>query len=176
MAFATGGVIGVNTNTTYTVDPGTGRYIAGDQPPVALGTFTTGSDGSAWVFCILGTDGITGPGYVCTINTETWEAVMLSTSNDVSANWLGVPSAQASVAGTYIWLQRNGQTQVQVAASAAANVDLVATATAGQLDDGVTVGLFAKGVTLTTARGGTAGLAPAILSWPTVDTLYEPEA
>lgn len=172
--YATSGILGANFADVFT-PPTSGTYSAGDQPPFAVGTIAYGTDGSGWVYVQLGTGGITGDGYVC-VYDEDFLAVMLSTSNDTYGDKLGVPQCGAAVEDDYCWLQVLGTSDgVQVAASADANVDLVATATAGQLDDGVTTGVFAKGITLTTARGGTAGTAPAILNWPVVDTLYEPE-
>lgn len=173
--YATSGALGVALGQVWT-PPDTDTYNAGDQPPLALGTMVTATDGSEWILCVLGTGGVTETGYVCTFN-EDFLAVMLSTSTDVYGKAVGIPASGVAVEDDYVWLQIRGTVAaVQVAANAAANVDLVATATAGQLDDGVTTGLFVKGLVLTTARGGTDGTAPGYASSPLViDTLYEPE-
>lgn len=172
--YATSGQLGVDLAAVWT-PPTAGDYSSGDQPPFALGQQITATDGGVWVFVQLGTGGVTETGYVCVIS-EAFEAVMLTTSNDTYGDIVGVPACGAAVEDDYIWLQRYGPCPaVQVAANAAANVDLVATATGGQLDDGVTVGEFVKGIVLTTARGGTDGTAPAQLNWPVIDILYEPE-
>lgn len=173
--YATSGALGVSLGTVWSV-PTSGVYSAGDQPPFEAGQVVTATDGSTWIYCVLGTGGVTGTGYVCTYD-EDFEAVMLSTSTDLYGKAVGIPACGAAIATDYVWLQMTGTiAEVQVAANAAANVDLVATATAGQLDDGVTTGLFVKGLVLTTARGGTDGTAPGYAAQPMViDTLYEPE-
>lgn len=172
--YATSGALGVALGALWE-PPDTGTYNAGDQPPFALGQQVTATDGSTWIFCKLGTGGVTETGYVVTFD-ENFEAAMLSTSTDLYGKQCGVPACGVGAELDYCWVQVQGAcAAIQVAASAAANVDLVPTATAGQLDDGTTTGLFVKGCVLTTARGGTAGTAPGYLNWPVIDTLYEPE-
>lgn len=173
--YATSGQLGVNLAQIWT-PPDSDAYSIGDQPPFALGQVVTATDGSEWIFVVLGTGGVTETGYACVFD-EDFLAVMLSTSTDTYGMPVGIPGCGAAVEDDYIWLQRTGAiAAVQVAANAAANVDLVATATAGQLDDGVTTGVFVKGLVLTTARGGTDGTAPGYAAIPMViDTLYKPE-
>ena len=72
----------------------------------------------------------------------------------------------ASTSGEYAWVQLNGVCTINVLASAAANVILYSSATAGSLDDTATSHTRVDGIKLTTARGGTAGSAPAIASYP----------
>lgn len=172
--YATSGALGVALGAVWT-PPDTGTYNAGDQPPLTPGTRVTATDGSVWVAVTLGTGGVTETGYTCQYD-EDFVAVMLSSSNETYGMPCGVPACGVAAEDDVIWLQIAGTcAAIQVAASAAANVDLVPTATAGQLDDGVTTGLFVKGLVLTTARGGTDGTAPGVLNFPVVDTLYEPE-
>lgn len=89
-----------------------------------------------------------------------------------SATTIGQACGVAQVAfadDDYGWLQIYGVTNVQVSASAAANVALNSTATDGQLDDDATTGAeVIDGIVLTTARGGTAGTAPGYLQYPRV--------
>lgn len=154
---------GVNLEETYapeSVNP----YVA--PPPFALGQVVLGTDDSEWAFCQA--DGaITGLGYVVFID-ENFQAAMLSTANDAAGEKVGV--AAAAVTDNYFcWIQTKGVAQIRVAASAAANVLLNTTATAGQLDDDGTVGSFdIVGLILTTANGGAAGNAPGILNNPTI--------
>lgn len=171
--YATSGQLGVALGQIWSV-PTSGDYSSGDQPPFALGQQVTATDGSVWVFVQFGTGGVTGSGYVCIIDKD-YGAVMITTSNDTYGMQVGVPACGAAIATDYGWLQRLGPcAEVRVAASTDVNVDLVATATAGELDDDVTTGVFVKGIVLTTAAVS-AGTQPAMLNWPVIDTLYEPE-
>jgi len=174
--YAISGALGVPLGAVFTPDSASVTYVNGLYPNLALGTQVTATDGSTWIQVLMDTGGITGDGYVCTYDRD-FLAIMLSTSTDLYGKSVGVPNCGAAAAGDYVWLQIMGEVEdVQVAASADPNVDLVATATAGELDDDVTTGLFVKGLVLTTARGGTAGVAPGYAAQPMViDTLYEPE-
>lgn len=93
---------------------------------------------------------------------------MLSTSNDARGDKVGVAGV-AFADNEYGWICRKGAINVQVAASCAANTLLNTTATAGQIDDDATSGAFTiLGLVLTTARGGSAGTAAGMLSYPTI--------
>ena len=119
--------------------------------------------GNEYVFVQAGAGGITA-NFVATID-EAYGAVMVSTSNDARGDLIGVAPATIA-ANSYGWVQVKGVCNVQVAASCAANVRLNTTATAGQIDDDGTGGSIAlDGIVLTTARGGTAGTAPAVLNY-----------
>lgn len=171
--FGTSGTLGVNFAQTFS-PPGSSVYSTGDQPPFQLGAQSQGTDGSAWIYVQLGTGGITGTGYVC-VYDEDFQAVMLSTSNDVTGDKLGVPGCGVAIEDDYCWLQVYGScAEIQVAASTAANVALAATATGGQLDDGVTTGPYAQGIVLTTARTSSDGTAPGVLNWPTIQPYDTP--
>lgn len=172
--YATSGTLGVSLGAIWSV-PTSAAYSAGDQPPFALGQMVTATDGSVWVYVQFGTGGVTETGYACVYDVD-FGAVMLSTSNDTYNNKVGIPACGAAIATDYGWLQIFGSCDaIRVAATTDPNVDLVATATAGELDDDVATGPFVKGVVLTTARGGTAGTAPGVLNYPMIDVLYEPE-
>lgn len=150
--------------------PAAGSYNTGALPPLALGTVADGTDGSKWVYVLFGVGGVTGLGYVVTID-EDFLAVMMSNS----VGGLGDPVAVApavAAAGDYGWVQRYGTCDaIQVSASCAANVPLASTSTAGQIDDAVanpTKNL--TGIILTTARAASAGSAPGYLNWPVIGT------
>ena len=80
-----------------------------------------------------------------------------------ASTWLYVT---AVTSGEYAWVQLTGTCTINVLASAAANVILYSSATAGSLDDTATSHTRVDGIKLSTARGGTAGSAPAIASYP----------
>ncbi len=149
-------------NFTAVFTPGTTLNV---NPPFKLGTRLKGDSGKEFMF-IQANGAITGAGYVCQVD-ETYQATMVSTSNDAGGDPVGVAPA-AFADNDYGWVQVLGPCVVRVAASAAANVRLNTTATAGQIDDDGTAGAFAiLGLVLTTANGGAAGNAAGILSYPT---------
>lgn len=169
--FADDGGLGADFNAVFTPPSAGAAYPIGDQAPFAVGTRMRGSQDSEWVYVLYGTGGATGAGYVCRINEDFTATMVDSDDNEPYGDICGVPPVAASAAD-YGWLQVKGPCVVRVAASANPNVDLVPTATAGQLDDGVTTGIFVKGLILTTANGGSAGTAAAYLNYPVLDTLY----
>lgn len=119
--------------------------------------------GNEYVYVQAGSGGITA-NFVATID-EAYGAVMVSTSNDARGDLIGVAPV-AIPANSFGWVQVKGVCNVQVAASCAANVRLNTTATAGQIDDDGTGGALAlDGIVLTTARGASAGTAPAVLNY-----------
>lgn len=130
-----------------------------------LGQRACGHDGTEYIYVRDSGSGVTGAGYVVVI-TEAYAATMISTSNDAEGDLVGVAPV-AVTASYYFWAQVKGVTSIRVAASAAANVRLNTTATAGQLDDDGTTGAFpVTGLYLTTANGGSAGTAAGILNYP----------
>lgn len=132
-----------------------------------LGDRLVTQDGKEFVY-VQANGAITAAGYVCTIDA-TYQAAMLSTSNDGYGNLVGVPLS-AFADDDFGWLQVKGPSAaIQVAASAAANARLNSTATAGQIDDdGTTGAMEVRGIALTTANGGAAGTAPGVLNYPAV--------
>lgn len=173
MAFATSNIAGANFSqidkAENTSTDGYGQYVqtgSGFEP----GTVAWGSDGSAFVYVTFGVGGATGMGYICTIDTSDYSAVMLTTSNDAVGDPVGAAQA-AAIATDKGWLQIFGAGLVQCEQDALANNLMAATTDAGQLDDAGAAGtLYVAGITLTTARGGTDGTAPGQFNWPTIQT------
>lgn len=152
-------IIGINpTSVTAAVDLPQGK---------GFGLGDLGTDGSGNTFVYVQANGaITGAGYACVID-ETFQAAMLSTSNDDFGDKVGIPRA-AFADNDYGWLQIYGVSTVLVAATVSANTLLMTTSTAGQLEDTAT-GVSVDGVVLTTANGGGGAAATAcVLNWPTV--------
>lgn len=124
------------------------------------------SNGKEWVY-VQADGAITGDGYVCQID-ENYQAVMVSTSVDAIGDLIGVANV-AFADNDYGWLQVRGPCVARVAASCGANVLLNSTATAGQIDDdGGSTGMAIQGLVLTTANGGSAGTAAAMLNYPVI--------
>lgn len=141
-------------------------YASGDAKSFGLGDRFIDDSGKEYVF-VTASAAITA-NFVCFIDSS-YSATMLSTSNDARGNLVGVPLATFA-SGEFGWLQVKGPSTVRVLASAAANVRLNTTATAGALDDDGTVGAMqVQGVYLTTANGGAAANVAAILNYPYVD-------
>lgn len=152
-SFATSGKLGVKLLETSTT------------PLFALGEIAEGNGGTEWEY--VQADGAISANFVVMID-ETGQAVMLSTSNDARGDKIGVAGA-AFADNEYGWICRKGAINVQVNASCAANTLLNTTATAGLIDDDATSGAFTiLGLVLTTARGGSIGTAPGMLSYPTI--------
>lgn len=133
-----------------------------------LGDRYTDNVGREYVFVTFGAGGATGAGYVCTVN-ENFSAVMATNTASLRGQHVGIAQA-AAVAGEFGWLQIYGNGQVWTDA-AVANAAMATTTTAGQIDDAAGTGTKQIiGLSLTAARVSTAGLAPAILTYPTVGT------
>lgn len=132
-----------------------------------LGDRYVANDGTEWLY--VQASAAVAQYDVVTI-TIAYAAASLGTANDARGNLVGVaPVAFASA--DFGWVQVKGPVaNMNVLASAAANVRLNTTATAGSLDDDGTAGsMQVQGAYLTTARGGSNGPAPAILNYPYVD-------
>ena len=170
--YGNNGTLGVNLATVYPAQA-TALYPYTQTIPFELGQMAQGTDGSMWTFVQFGTGGVTGLGYVVTFD-QAFAAVMLSTDNDVYGKKVGVAPAAAS-ATNYGWVQVYGTCDdIRCEQDALANSILGPTADAGQIDDAAATGLFIRGLTLTTARGGTDGNAPGVLNYPVVDTRPAP--
>lgn len=129
-----------------------------------LGDRYVDEKGNEYVYLAAGSN-ITGLGYVVTY-TPAFLATMTATAEALTALGAPVAVAQAAVAqGSRGWFLVKGFGDVRTAI-ANANAVLAATSTAGQLDDAV--GKTIERLVLTTARAGSAGLAPAVLTYPTV--------
>ena len=169
--YSTSNAAGIDFRTAVTpTATGYAEAVSGLAPTMPLGTIATGTDGSVWVQCLVGTGGVTALGYVVVID-EDFSCVMMSNSVGGLGDAIGVAPTAAAV-GDYIWVQRFGTVdEIQVSASTGANAVLASTTTAGQISATVTTPTKnLPGVILTTARGGTAGTAPGYLNWPTVGT------
>lgn len=131
-----------------------------------LGDRYVSNDGTEWVY-VKASAAVAQ--YDVITMTVTYDAAPLGTGNDARGNLVGVASV-AFASGDYGWVQVSGPTTMNVLASAAANVRLNTTATAGSLDDDGTAGsMQVQGIYLTTARGASNGSAPGILNDPFVD-------
>ena len=170
--FATSNVAGVNLSQIdkpISTSDGYGQAVELGSG-MALGTQVTASDGSVWAYCVYGTGGSTGLGYVMVVD-EAWSAVMMTSSVGGFGDKIGVSPA-AAIATDYGWIQMYGVCDdIRVFTSCAANVPLASTANAGEIDDSVanpTKNL--PGIILTTARAASQGNAPGFLNWPVVGT------
>jgi len=136
--------------------------------PAATSSFVLGSrhvdyDGDEYVY-VHANGAITGAGYTCIIDSA-YEAAMVSTSNDLANNLIGVPLA-AFADNDYGWLAIRGTHQVRATSGALLNVSLNTTATAGLLDDDATAGAFkVTGLALTATAGSTTNVL-AVLNYP----------
>ncbi len=166
MTYGTDNLAGINFSVADDVVT-TGRMLGTSQPQFTPGQVAQGTNDSEWLYCLIGSGGVTASSYVCAIS-EAFEAVMLSNLTGGRGDKIGVASC-AATAGQYAWMQVLGATLVQVAASAAANVNLYTTATVGVLDDDSTAG-FPTGVVITTANGLAQSSARGVLNWPVCGT------
>ena len=134
-----------------------------------VGQKACGEDNSEWLYVKADANGVTGEGYVVLID-EDYDADMIDTTNSGSAFGQRVGVAKTAVtANYYFWVQIKGVANIRGAASAAANTTLNTTGTAGELDDDGSGGAEnIDGLVLTTAVGGSAGVAEGILNDPTV--------
>lgn len=156
--FATDGKLGVNVLQVDDVSSSGAalNFPKGQQP---LGTKFEGANGGTWIYCSL--PAITQIGSVCVIDPTIWAATLVTTANSPFGQRVGVAPALAS-AGNYGWLQTAGvMDNVYVLASCAAHVRLNTTATGGALDDdGTALSKSILGLTLTSARAASPGVAP----------------
>lgn len=115
---------------------------------------------------------ITGDSYVCilTVSASGWTADMITTTLAAAGTGqgklVGVCRSDVALATNgWGWFQIFGVGNVRVSAAVAAYTNILATATAGQLDDGGTGPV--SGIVLTTAAAA-AGVSPAIINHPRV--------
>jgi hypothetical protein len=153
-------VIGASYGATLTADE-----HANSGKGFSLGDTSTDSAGNVWLYVQAAGDPFANRVVVVSAANTVVPALA---SNALRGLRVGV--ARTAIAnGSYGWVQIYGTADVQVLASAAANVRLNTTATTGHLDDDGTVG--AKeilGIALTTARPASNGTAPAVLNFPSV--------
>ncbi len=144
----------------------TSQFEQGKTP--GLGDRYVDNNGNEFVFVQFGTGGAS-VNFAVSINAAN-SAVMTSNSASLRGERVGVYVGDtAAVSTDYGWVQIYGTCNVQVLASCAANARITTTTTAGSLDDAAGAGTKdLLGIVLTTARAASDGLAPALLSYPTV--------
>lgn len=142
-----------------------------------LGTKAVSYDGKVYEYVQLGTGGVTGDGYVCSIG-EDGQAIMTDTDTAASileGDRVGVAEA-AGVNDDFGWLQIYGPCGIRSEQDALANKKLKATADAGQVDDAAATGIFINGMHFGTATGGADAVnSTGFLNWPTFEVQMEPE-
>jgi hypothetical protein len=151
MVHVTSGQIGIN--------------LAGGSeatPSQTLGTQLTATDMSQWVY-ISASEAIAQ--YDVVGITEAYAGAKITKALVDTAENIGFAPAALS-SGEYGWVQLTGVGTINVLASCAADAVLYSCATAGSLDDDSTSQTKVHGIKLTSARGGTAGSAAAMASWP----------
>lgn len=131
-------------------------------PSQAIGTRMVANDASEWLYI---TAGSAVAQYDVVAITEAYSGVPI-TKALVDSGELVAIAPEAISSGEYAWVQLNGVCTMNVLASCAADVILYSSATAGSLDDASTSQTRVDGIKLTTARGGTAGSAAGLASWP----------
>lgn len=156
-----GPIAGVNFDETFAVGARATRF-----PPFELLARACDEQSNEYIY-VQADGAITGAGYAVIID-EAGQAAMLTNTTGLFGQRVGIPLA-AFADNEYGWVQIFGTANIRVAASAAANVQLATTTTAGTIDDAVGAGTKnLSGIALTTANGGTAGNAQGVLNYPTV--------
>ena len=135
----------------------------GNTPGV--GELFTHTDGRVYMFVRYGAGGATA-NFVVSINAA-GTAVMATNTVSSFGERVGVAVSTAA-ANEWGWALVFGPIDVQTDV-ATVNTRMQTTTTAGQIDDAAGTGTKQiNGLTLTTARTVSAGLAPALLTWPTI--------
>lgn len=130
-----------------------------------LGDVVSDGQGNVYVY-VEADEAITVNAAVIIDETAGIEMVDNTSSASAFGDRVGVVSV-AFVAAEFGWAQIYGTATVDVATSAAANVQLNGTATAGRLDDDATAGSEdIAGMALTAAES--SNLAACILNYPTI--------
>jgi len=150
---------------TYTTQSAIG--IAFDNgtestPSQVVGTRMVGIDSAEWLYI---TAGSAIAQYDAVTVTEAFSGVP-ATKALIDDHHIFAVAPAAISSGEYGWVQLTGVTTINVLASCAADTQLFSTATAGSLDDASTSQTAVNGIVLTTARSGTAGSAPGLMTWP----------
>jgi hypothetical protein len=155
------GKLGVNVTQVDDVAAATAplNFPKGQQP---LGTRTFTANGGVWIYVSL--PAIVQAGSAVVIDPAAavpFTANLATTANSPFGQLVGIAPAVASL-GNYGWVQLAGVIDnVYVGASCAANVRLNTTATGGMLDDdGTALSKSILGITITSARAASNGVAP----------------
>lgn len=147
---------GVNLATAYpsaTFEQDGKGFALGDQ-------VAAGGGGGIWFFCKCATS--MSIGSVVAIDDAFLATKITKALADLGCR-VGVVPVVVAAANDYVWVQVSGViANALVLLSCAIDVPLYTTATAGSLDDTSTSQTKINGIKLTTARGGTDGVAPAI--------------
>jgi hypothetical protein len=151
MAYNTGAAIGI-------------KFDAGTEstPSQAIGTRLTGTASSEWLYVTAGS--AIAQYDVVTVD-EAYSGIPCTKASIDDHHIVSVAPAAIS-SGEYGWVQLTGVLTMNVLASAAADVQLYSSATAGSLDDASSSQTAVNGIVLTTARAGTDGSAPGLATWP----------
>lgn len=153
--------IGIGPNFA---NPESSTNLAVSGHGFALGSFAW-SQGKGYVYVAAASALVAGDAVA--IN-ETFTGTLLTTTTSPRGFRVGVAPI-AFTSGDRGWVQVYGAASLSVLASCAANARLNTTATGGAFDDDATTGAkVIENAVLTTARGGTAGVATAILNYPQV--------
>mgnify|MGYP003144589166 CR=1 FL=1 len=131
-------------------------------PSQAIGTRMVGNDSSTWLYV---TAGSAIAQYDVVSVDEDYSGIPATKAAIDDGHIIGV-APEAISSGEYGWVQLTGVVTMNVLASAAADVKLYSSATAGSLDDDSSGQSRVAGICLTTARGGTDGEAPGLATWP----------
>lgn len=127
---------------------------ASTEAEIKVGTVVRGTDNSEFVY-------VQANGAIAqydAVAIDAGQAAPLSATNAITGVEIG--AAQVALADNeYGFVQTRGACSVNVLASAATDVQLYATATAGSLDDAGTVTL--SGISLTETDGGAGGAVTA---------------
>lgn len=173
--FNTANSLGINFETVYTAYDQTAAISSTNSPdnpgpPFTLGTTVKGSKDSDFVF-VKATTAFAAADVV-QIDT-TYGAVPITTTLGALGTLVGVAVSDVA-ANAYGWVQRAGTctSGLRVAASAAVNVQLATTASAGVLDDAVTTGTKnITGIIITATNTATLTATKAgTLNYPVVGT------
>jgi hypothetical protein len=142
---------------------GANLELVDTKPRVAVGTTVELEKGGEAVY-LKASAAFAGEGYVGVVAPDlTIAPASLTTTATAFGARVAVAQAPVGV-NEYGWFVWKGESNVQVAASCAANVAINSTATAGQLDDDGTAGSeVIEGIVLQAARAASAGLALATI-------------
>lgn len=138
------------------------------SPAFDLGDRLETSDGKEYLYC-QANGAQSGAGFITVIDQSTFKVTELTTTNGAAKFGWPVAVEPGVLADTnYGWFQVRGPTSVECAGAVAVGVQLNSTATTGAIDDDATTGARPiVGLSLTTAAGA-AGLAAAVLFYPTI--------
>lgn len=132
-----------------------------------LGQIGRGVNGAEWEYVQFNSGSIVA-GHLVVIDRD-FVATTITTAASPRGNRCGVVMAATASAGTFGWVQRQGQANIRVLANAAANARLNTTATAGILDDDGTAGSKQiEGIHLQVANGGATANVEGTLNGPII--------